>query len=465
MKKRTRILVAAGALLIALPLIALVTIPFLFRDRIVARVKSEANQSVDARVNWRGESLSLFRDFPNLTLGLDDFSIAGTGRFAGDTLAAVKRLQVVLDLGSVVRGVRAGAPIVVRSVELDRPVLALRVLEDGTANWDIAKETPADSGAARPFSVSLRRLDIRDAAISLDDRKTGLVASLTGYRQSLAGDFSQDVFDIQTRAHGDSLSVKFAGIPYLNRVALDVVAAVNADMKRKRFTFGRNEIRLNDLRLGFHGSATAADDRVSLDLDFNAPSTDFRHILSLVPAIYARDFQTIKTTGKVAVQGQVKGDYGEHAFPSFVVSAKVSDATFRYPDLPLPARDIALDLSLRNPGGSVDSTVVRLDRFHAVIGREPIDASLVLRTPVSDPDIDLRVAGKVDLADVRRTVKLSGVDELAGRIAADVAVRTRMSLIDSKQYDRIAARGTVDVAGLALKGADLPHPLMIDEAS
>lgn len=465
MKKRTRILVAAGTLLVVLPIIALVTLPLLFRDRIVARVKSEANQSVNARVNWRDAGLTLFRDFPNLTLRLDDFTVAGTGRFAGDTLAAVRRLQVVLDLGSVLGSVRRGEPIVVRSVELDRPRLALRVLEDGTANWDITKETPGKSGASRPISVSLRRLDIRDADISLDDRKTGLVASLTGYRQALAGDFSQDVFDIQTRAHGDALSVRFAGIPYLNRVALDVTAAVNADMRKKQFSFGRNEIRINDLRLGFSGSATAADDHVALDMAFRAPSTDFRHILSLVPAIYARDFQTIRTTGKIAVQGRIKGDYGERAFPSFAVSAKVSDGTFRYPDLPLPARDIALDLDIRNPGGDVDSTVVRLDRLHAVIGREPIDAAMVLRTPVSDPDLDLRLAGKVDLADVRRTVKLDGVNELAGRIAADIAVRTRMSFIDRKQYDRIAARGTVDMAGLALKAADLPHAVMIDQAS
>ena len=63
------------------------------------------------------------------------------------------------------------------------------------------------------------------------------------------------------------------------------------------------------------------------------------------------------------------------------------------------------------------------------IGAEPIDGALVLRTPVSDPDVDLRLTGKLDLADVKKTVKLEGVNELAGRIAADVAVRTRMSSI------------------------------------
>ena len=465
MKKRTKILAGLGALLVA-PLAALAVLPILFRDRIVARAKAEINQTVDARVDWRDAGLGLFHDFPNLTLRLDDLSIAGARRFAGDTLAKVRRLQVVLDLKSVLRNVRGGAPIVVRSIELERPLLSLKVLEDGTANWDITKETAAASNkSSKPMAVSLRSFDIQDASISLDDRKSRLLASLVGYRQSLNGDFAADAFTIQTNAHADSASIRFGGIPYLTRVALDVTAAIDADMRRKKFTFGKNEIRLNDLSVGFSGSAIVAEENIALDLAFSAPRTEFRHILSLVPAIYSQSFKTLRTSGAVGVSGHIKGNYGKNAFPSFAVNAKVTNGAFQYPDLPLPAREIALDLSVRNPGGNVDSTVARLDRFHAVIGGQPFDGAMVLRTPISDPDVDLRLTGKLDLADVRRTVKLTNMNELAGQLDANVAVRTRMSFIDRKQYDKVVARGTVDVRDLAIKSADLPHALAINEAS
>ena len=465
MKKRTRILVILGVVL-GLPIVALIATPLLFGDQIAARAKREANAAMNARVNWRDAGLSVFGHFPNLTLRLDDLSVAGTGKFAGDTLTKVRRLRVVLDLGSVLRNVRNGDQIVVRAIELDRPTVALRVLEDGSANWDIMKETPAQSpDSAGPMAVSLRGLDITNATISFDDRQARTFASMVGFRQTLSGDFAEETFTLETKAHADSVTLRFGGIPYLNDVALDIDAAVNADMRQKKFTFARNEIRVNDLRLGLTGSATVGEENVLLDVAFNAPRTDFRHILSLVPAIYAKDFQKLRTSGALTLSGNVKGEYGEHAFPSFAVNAKVANGAFQYPDLPLPARDIALDLAVTNPGGNVDSTVVRLQRFHAAIGGQPIDAAMTLRTPVSDPDVDLRLTGNVNLADVRRTVKLEGVNELAGRVAADVAVRTRMSLIDAKQYDRIMARGTVDVSDLAVKSADLPHPLSIQEAS
>ena len=465
MKTRTKILLGAGTVIVVL-FVLLATLPFLFSDRIAARVKTEVNSALEARVDWHGAGLSLFGDFPNLTLRLDDLSIAGKRLFAGDTLARIHRLGVVLDLGSVLRNYRAGDAIVVRSIELERPVIALKVLEDGSANWDITKKTaPTTQKAPSPFKVSLRKLDISNATISLDDRKSRLFASLVGYRQSLSGDFATDLFTLATRAHGDSVTVRFAGIPYLNHVALDLAADVNADMRNKKFTLAKNEIRLNDLRLALTGSAAMRGDDVALDLSFNTPRTDFRHILSLVPAIYMRDFQKLKTAGVLTLSGQVKGDYGDKAFPSFSVNANVANGAFQYPDLPLPARDIALDLKLRNPGGDVDSTMVRLDRFHAAIGGQPIDGTLVLRTPISDPDVDLRLTGKLDLANLRKTVKLASVKELTGKIDADVAVRTRMSYVDRKQYDRIAARGNLGVRDLTLKSADLPRDVAVTEAS
>jgi hypothetical protein len=466
MKRPTRILAAVGAVILLL-LALLLVLPLLFRDRIAQRAKLEANRNLDARVDWRDVGLTFFRDFPSLTLTLDDLTAAGVGRFQGDTLAAVRHLRVVLDLASVLGNLTAGRPIVVRAVELERPRLSLIALEDGTANWDITKKTPATAheAASKPMAISLRRFEISDGAVAFDNRKAKLKAWLSGYDQSLSGDFSRDLVGIKTKADADTVSVTFAGIPYLNRVALGLTADVQADLAKKSYSLKDTELRLNDLRLGVSGSARTAGTNLGLDLAFTAPSTNFRSILSLVPAVYAHDFEKVKTAGTFAVNGQVKGEYGDSAFPSFALNAKVNNAAFQYPDLPLPARDIAMDLSLTNPGGSADSTLVKLDRFHLLVGRNPVDARLVLRTPVSDPDLDLRVKGKVDLADVGRTLKLEGIDQLAGTVAADALVRTRMSFIDKKQYDKVAAGGSVDVGNLTVKGKALPKPLAIRQAS
>ena len=459
-----RILVIMGGL-IALVVVLLLVLPLLFREQIKQRVKVAVNQNVNAKVDWQDVSLSFFRHFPNLTLTLDDLTAVGVDRFQNDTLARVGHLGVSLGLPSVLSSAMGGSgPVVVRVVELDQPRLRLIALEDGTANWDITKKTAAQQpSTSKPMSISLRRFQINDGVVDFDNRRAKLKASIAGYNQSLSGDFSQKQVAVQTRAKADTVSVSFAGIPYLNRVRLGLDADVAADLANKAYTLKTTELSLNDLKLGVSGSARSAGKLLGLDLAFKAPSTDFRSILSLVPAVYAHDFGKVKTSGTFTVSGKVKGEYGDKAFPSFALDAKVNDAAFQYPDLPLPARSIFMDLALSNPGGSPDSTLVNLSRFHLLLGANPVDASLVVRTPVSDPNVDFKVKGKVDLADVRRSMKLEGIDQLTGTVAADAAVRARMSSIDKKQYHQVAASGSVDVGNLTLKGKTLPHPLTIQQ--
>jgi uncharacterized protein involved in outer membrane biogenesis len=238
MPRPRRILIAIGAVL-ALLLALLLALPLLFRDRIAQRVKAAVNQNVNARVDWRDVGLSFFHDFPNLTLTLDDLTTVGVGKFQGDTLAAVRHFRVVLDLASVLGNVTAGRPIVVRALELEQPRLSLIALEDGTANWDITKKTPETQPPTEPskaMAVSLRRFEITGADIGLDNRKVKLKASVAGYNQSLSGDFSQSQVTIQTKADADTVSVSFAGIPYLNRVKLGLTADVQADLAKKAYT-------------------------------------------------------------------------------------------------------------------------------------------------------------------------------------------------------------------------------------
>jgi hypothetical protein len=311
----------------------------------------------------------------------------------------------------------------------------------------------------------LRQFEIKDANVAFDNRRAKLKATLSGYDQTLSGDFSQAQVDVKTRLNADTASVSFGGIPYLNRVKLGLTADARADLTKKTYVLDYTELSLNDLKLRVAGSIRSIGELLGLDLAFRAPSTDFRSILSLVPAVYARDFDKVKTSGSFSMNARVKGEYGDSAFPAFTMNAKVNDAAFQYPDLPLPARSIFLNLALTNPGGSADSTVVNLDRFHLRIGRNPVDASMVMRTPVSDPNVDLTVKGRLDLADVRRTVKFQNIDQLTGTIVADAAVKTRMSDLDKKRYDQVAASGTVDVADLTLKGKTLPLPLAIQQAA
>jgi AsmA-like C-terminal region len=465
MRSTRKLALGLGAL-VASVLLVLIVVPLLFRDRIAARVQAEINGSVNARVAWDGVGLSLLRDFPNATLSVDRLSVVGVKPFEGDTLVSIRQVRLVLDVGTVIGYLRRGDRIVIREIALREPAVRLRVLADGTANWDIARaRAGAAADTARAIAITLRDLRISDGSVTLDDQQSHLTASIKGLQESLRGDFGQNRFTLVTRTRADTVSLRFAGIPYLTRVGLELNADVDADLPAHRFTFTNDSLRLNKLVLAFAGSVTMGTPDVALDLTFSSPSTAFGDILSLVPAIYSQEFAQLRTSGTMSVSGRVRGGYGPHAFPALALRARVENGAFRYPALPLPARDIFMDLAIDNPGGHIDSTVVDLKRLHAAIGGRGLDARMVMRTPVSDPDVDLRLTGALNLADVGRTVKLDGVSGLAGLLAADVAMRARVSDVDAGRYDRVAARGAMSVSRFAVQSAALPHPVSIDTAA
>ncbi|MGH7469689.1 MAG: AsmA-like C-terminal region-containing protein [Longimicrobiales bacterium] len=446
---------------------ALALAPLLLRDRIEARVKAAISSNIDAQVDWRRLNLGLLRTFPNLSLQLHDLVVVGVGQFAGDTLVNVPKFRLVLDLGSVLGSVRGQRPLVVRSIAVERPVAQLQVRADGAASWDIVRERPDTSGdqAGRSLDVSLKRLEISDGVITFDDRQKDLRSRIAGLQHSLSGDFSQQRFTLRTQTVADSASVVFAGVPYLSGARVQVDANVDADMAARTFTLRDNIVRVNDLQLDAQGTVSAAPDNKTVNIVFAAPRTDFKEILSLIPAIFTKDFQSLQTTGTMSVRGRLRGPWGNGAIPGFTIAVNIENGSFRYPDLPLPARDIGLALTLNNPGGDIDSTALNISRFHAVLGSDPIDGSLSLRTPKSDPDVALRVAGRLDLSNLPKTVKLENVQSLAGIVVANAAMRARLSDVNRKQYDRVSANGTIEIRQLVLNGADLKQPLNIEEAT
>ncbi|MFL5608370.1 MAG: hypothetical protein ACJ8AD_18090 [Gemmatimonadaceae bacterium] len=199
MRSPRKLAIALAALGSSL-LVALLVVPFVFRDRIATRLKTEIGASVNARVAWDGVGLSLLRDFPNATLSLDQLSVVGVKPFERDTLVSMREARLVLDVGSVLGYLARGDRIVVREVAFRQPSLNLRVLADGTANWDIARTGPgASTDASRAVGVTLRDLRVSDGRVTLEDQQSHLSASIAGLQESLRGDFARDRFVLGTR--------------------------------------------------------------------------------------------------------------------------------------------------------------------------------------------------------------------------------------------------------------------------
>jgi len=182
---------------------------------------------------------------------------------------------------------------------------------------------------------------------------------------------------------------------------------------------------------------------------------DFKHILSLVPAIYMNDFQDIQTAGKVSLSGSIKGVYNENRLPGFNINLLVDNARFQYPDLPSSVENIQMDLNIENTDGIDDHTLVNLKKFHLEMEDNPFDMKMKVSTPVSDPNIDGKIVGKIDLDKLKDLIPDENM-KVAGLIDADIEMKGKMSSIESENYDEFRAVGKFDMRNFNSKGSFIP---------
>jgi len=451
---------------IAVIFLLLLVLPVIFKGKIEKRVKTEINKQVNAIVDYKSFSLSLFRHFPDLSVSLEGLSVVGKDQFEGDSLLSIKEFSTSVDVLSAISG-----EVEIKSVLIDQPMINALVLPDSTANWDIAlaveevEEEVIDTvSGTSDFKILLESFEIKNARIAYVDQTMALTAVIDGFNLALSGDMSQTTTDLKIQSDIDGVFVTFEEVDYLNGATVSLDAGIGADLEQLIFTFLENELVVNGLALQMDGSVVMKEEAYGLDLKLGAKKTDFKTLLALVPEVYLQDFESLKTAGELVLNVTVEGDYVDaDQLPAFDVNLQVSDAMIQYTDLPKSLQDINIKLKVNNPGGSPDSTYTALEQFHFKLGDNPFDASLEVTTPVSNLTFKGGMRGRIDLSSLADAIPMDSFD-IKGLIEADVTLDGDYAMIEKEQYDQVQANGKVLLNDFSFSNADLPQGVLISQA-
>lgn len=436
---------------------------FLFRGKIVSLVKAEINKNIEAKVDFKDVSISFFRHFPKVSIGLDQLQVTGMGYFSADTLLYAKRLDATVDIMSFIRG----SEMSVYSIILDEPRIHALVNKDGIANWDIMKEeSGADTASAgKPFNLRLKSYAVRNGYIFYDDRQSQMSAEVVGLDHSGSGDFSADVFTLSTTTHAKEVTYLYQAIPFLYKADTRVDADIKIDQAQHIYSFDNLTVLLNELKINGNGSLKSLDNGYAMDINFKSADTDFKNILSLIPAVYKNDFNKVTATGTAAFEGNVKGVYSDSSLPGYHIAMEIKDGSFKYTDLPKAIRDIRLKATADNPDGQTDHTVVDITSGHLQIDNEPFDFRLLVKNPVSAMFVDAAAKGRLDLSQVANYAKLEKGTSMAGMLQADVSVKGNVNDLERQQYQQFYAAGTVGLQNFKYVSADYPSGILINSVN
>lgn len=449
-----KILIVIGVVFVVL-LAAAFILPVVFKDDIKAAIDREIAKSVNADVVFDADkfSLSLFSNFPNITAEMRDFGVFNRDPFAGEILLATEKIAVEVNLKDIL----FGDNLRLKGISVIRPLINIKVLEDGRANYDIAvpsSDTTATVEEASEFSFGIDHWQIVDADVVYDDRSMPFYMALKGLNHTGSGDFTEKVFDLKTKTAADTLTVRYDGIEYLTNKRAQVEAIISISEEYTKYTFKENKALINDFALHVDGWFKMNDDNYAMDIVYGSPENSFKSLLSLVPGMYTESFKGIETRGDLTFNGFVKGTYSDTQMPAFQVNLKVLDAMFHYPDLPNAVDNINLEMLVDNKDGVIDNTLIDIKKLHMDFGSNPLDARALI-SQIYPTRVDANIVAKLNLAELNKMFPVEGL-EMRGNYAINL---TAKGVYDSLKKTIPSIDAVMSLANGYIKSSEFALPL------
>lgn len=454
---------------IAFVFIALLTIPVFFKGDIVKLIEKQAAANMKAELHIGDMSLSMFKSFPNLNVSLKDICISHNQANGCDTLANIPLLEASVNLKSLI----GGDKIIVNRILLMDGRLTAKVDTAGIANWDIfpsaeatsenEDETKQEEKTNDEKGLELNNIAVGNLFVAYNDFQNSTYASIDRIDMQLAGDFSASNTLAQLSLALKGISFRQQNSVWVNNTNIIWQTEIASDFKNNTFEIMKNDLRLNDLQLNLVGKVAAIENRYRVNLQLNAPDTKFESLLSLLPPHILAEMKDIQTSGDFKLNVVANGDYYENNIPQLDALLVINNASVKYPQLPESIQKINLDLHITNPGGSIDSTRIDLNKASFVIANNPFNVFLNILNP-NNPLLEGGAKGTINFANLKKAIPLQDIT-IEGILETDMTFKGKYEYIEKEQYEKFTAKGNLSFQNIRLINNQFPEGIFIPEGS
>ena len=440
---------------------AVLAIPVFFKENILNTAKTTLNKQMDVEVEFADLKLSLFKNFPKVTVELQEVMIKGKEEFAQDTLLNVPRFAATMNLSSLFSSNRS-----IEEIVLDNPSLNLVVAESGNVNWDVApssdseEKESASTDNKEEFQLALKNIEVNNAHFVYNDKLAKMRADLEDINMNISGEMFGNTTQLNIGGVVRNLTYSMEGTAYVSNTSLELNTLLDVDFESMLFSIAESELLVNRLPLELSGDVSIPNDTTFMNLQLKTKASDFENFLALVPKDYEEYLKDITTTGSATISGGVSGYLIDEDYPKIDFQVKVDKGNLKYAEMPEEIKNISAEMLIEKPQGDLDLMKININKAHAEIRNNPVDLTLKISNPVSDPLFDGAFVGKVNLDHLKDALPMDSVN-ISGIIDANLFAKGRYSDVEAEAYDKIKSDGEVLLNNFVYDSPDLTQQVII----
>jgi len=354
---------------LAVVLIAMVSIPYFFKDSINKKVKDIINENLHGSIDYGDMDLSFFQHFPVLTATIHQVDLKGSAPFQQESLIKAERFSLGIDLLSLFSN-----QIKIDGIYLQKAQIKVQVAENGEANYNVYKGTDSKGDDNKEddssSGLAIKRIQVIDSDFSYADASIPMEISTTGFNYDGQGDLSKAVFDLKTHADIEALTLKYDGETYVDQKEVHAQLLTKINTNNLAFVFERNDLKINKLPISFKGAFSFLSNGYDIDLQLKSEKSTFANLLSLVPKSYNHWLAQTDLKGDVALFLNLIGKYSveENLKPDFNFGLQIDKGLMAYNKTAVPLENLELDFKIDMPALNFDSLKVDLNKMAFKLG-------------------------------------------------------------------------------------------------
>ncbi len=449
MKKILKILAWTAGSLVALILLAIILLQLFFPvDKVRSLAVEKASAALKRPISIKDVSLSLWG---GLGVKLDSVTIGNPSGFEGPTFLTTENIDIKLRLLPLL-----SSEFRVNRLIINKPVLNMVKLADGTNNYTLAK--PTDTGLAgaagslppegqsAAAAVSFDKLEIHGGMLHYSNDSGGF--AMQAENLELATDLenpSEGVYSSTGKLRIDSLRV--TSKQPVPTVRAELLYAATYNMKQRHVVIDRADFRFNEIDLDLTGEFfhTAGAEKGKATL--KAEEVSIEQVLSLLPAQSAKELQNFRVSGDFAVDMDVDYDAKRSG------SALVYSGSAVFTDVNLARRDMIGELKFRRIVVDAKPDNARLNVQDGTFDGRPIKANILV-TNFAAPEVNGELSGYLDFIFLRPFLPTRGAHQLEGVARFDFQFNGPV-----KDYRNMNFSGDIAVERGKYSASFLPQPI------
>ena len=453
MKKYNKIIVAFAIVVVLILIIA----PSVLKSKVTKLMIDKIESSTNYQVKFNELDVAFFRNFPEVKVDVTSFLLQSPSA----TVLDVEHIKVHLSFAQLMKN-----ELDVLEVELQSPTFNYTLLssQDKVSDVDTIISTPHSSSRPSFFSsFNVESFSITNGEL-VYQTVDSLNLTLHGVDLLLQGNLDESDVLASVQLSIAALNYSAQGFS-LRSIPVTFDAEMGFHKETAVLELKDNALKVGGFSTSIVGSVDVSD-TPDVDLTFDAPHTDIKGVLALLPKTLIQDLDHITADGQVSLNGFIKGKYENlNLLPAYGINFSVVDAWFKYADLHSKVEAINMKATVSHPdGSSADMTTIAVDYLSMRSGKNEFSSQLEIAHPTTDVAVKGNLKSQLDFMTLKDAIPMSAFD-IIGEVYADISFDGKLSDIEQENYQDFDASGQLKLTNYYLKSKAIPQGLKISNAS